>query len=490
MTIHHAPALPAALALVAGIAVADAVAGEIGQLAAATATIALAVVAVAVFRWPKACTAAILASVFCLGSWLMLRQKANTEWKLTGDEVSYDAVVMSQPQVHGRVVMFDMLVLAKPSNTVRASVLRDTVDNRWLTLNIGSGLHATSVMETGYYGHGYRTFIYYRNWRQNHDCLSQLSRWQTTRLRALQLRSKLLSRLSAAGLEGDSYAIAAAMTLGDKSSLSRELRQTYSEVGASHVLALSGLHLSVIYFVLSLFVGFVRPRWLGQSLLLLTGWAFVVMVGMSPSVVRAAVMLTLYQMASMAHRSGAGLNIVAVAAIIMLVANPSALFDIGFQLSFLSVVAIIIMYKPLVQLLPESEKGWWKPLRYIVDMMALAIVAQAATAPLVAYYFGTFSPCFLLTSLVAVPSATLILYGSMATLLLSFSATASSLMATALGKLITLANWLLSLIGGLPGATIHGLNPGKLQVALTYLVTICAFEALIIIGNRRKIKFN
>ncbi len=490
MTIHHAPALPAAIALVAGIATGDAAAGMVSQMAAATATIALAVVAVAVFRWAKACTVAILLAVFCLGEWLVIRQKANTALPLTGDTISYDAVVVGEPQVHGRVVMFDMLMLSEPRHTVRASVLRDTVDNRWRSLAVGSGFHATSVMERGYYGHGYRTFVYYRSWSLNPDCLDQLSRWELTRVKALRLRTKLLSRLSTAGLEGDSYAIAAAMTLGDKSSLNRELRQTYSEVGAAHVLALSGLHLGIIYFVLSLFVGFVRPRWLGQSLLLLTVWAFVVMVGMSPSVVRAAVMLTLYQMATIAHRPGAGLNIVAVAAIIMLVANPSALFDIGFQLSFLSVVAIIIMYKPMIRLLPETERSWWRPLRYIVDMMVLAIVAQMATAPLVAYYFGTFSPCFLLTSLVAVPAATLILHGSVATLMLSFSATASGIMATALSHLIGAENWLLGLIGGLPYATVHGLSPGKLQVALAYLVIICACAALIIIGNRRKINFN
>lgn len=490
MTIHHAPALPIAIALVAGIAAGDAAFGMVGERIIATATIVFAVVAVAVFRWAKACTVAILLAVFCLGGWLIVRQKARTAMPLTGDPVSYDAVVVSEPQVHGRVVMFDMLMLSKPRHTVRASVLRDTVDNRWRDLAVGSGMHATSVMEPGYYGHGYRTFVYYRNWNINPDCLSQLSRWELTRVKALQLRTRLLSRLSAAGLEGDSYAIAAAMALGDKSSLNRELRQTYSEVGAAHVLALSGLHLGIIYFVLSLFVGFVRPRWLGQSLLLLTVWAFVVMVGMSPSVVRAAVMLTLYQMATIAHRPGAGLNIVSVAAIIMLAANPSALFDIGFQLSFLSVVAIIIMYRPLIRLLPESERNWWRPLRYIVDMVAIAIVAQMATAPLVAYYFGTFSSCFLLTSLVAVPAATLILYGTIATLLLSFSATASGIMATALGKLIVLENWLLGLIGGLPYATVHGLSPSKLQVALAYLVIICACAALIILVNRRKINFN
>lgn len=488
MTIHHAPALPAAIALVAGIAAGDS--AGVGQLAAATATIVLSVVAVAVFRWGKACTVALLLAVFSLGGWLIIRQKADSAMPLTGDTVGYDAVVVSEPQVHGRVVMFDMLLLTNPRHTVKASVLRDTVSNRWRQLAVGSGMYATSVMEPGYYGHGYRTFVYYRNWRPNPDCLGRLSHWELTRVKALRLRARLLSRLSAAGLEGDSYAIAAAMALGDKSSLSRGLRQTYSEVGAAHVLALSGFHLGIIYFVLSLFVGFVRPRWLGQSLLLLTVWAFVVMVGMSPSVVRAAVMLTLYQMATIAHRPGAGLNIVSVAAIIMLAANPSALFDIGFQLSFLSVVAIIIMYRPIVRLLPASESGWWKPLRYVVDMMVLAIVAQMATAPLVAYYFGTFSSCFLLTSLVAVPAATLVLYGSLATLLLSFSATASGVMATVLGKLIGLENWLLGLIGGLPGATARGLSPSKLQVALAYLVIICACAALIIIANRRKINFN
>lgn len=490
MTIHHAPALPAALALVAGIVTGDATFGMMDELIAATATILFAVVAVAFFNRPRPCSAAILCAVFCLGCWITLRQEANNHVELSPTEVEYDGVVVSEPSVHGRVVMFDMLIPSKPRLTVRTSILRDTVENRWKSLRLGCGIRAYSVIEPGYYGRGYRTFVYYSNWIGNQNCLSRLSTWERTRVEALKLRSGLLHLLTTAGLQGDSYAIAAAMALGDKSSLNHELRATYSNVGASHVLALSGLHLGIIYFVLSLFVRLIRPRWLGQALLLLTVWAFVVLVGMSDSVVRAAIMLTLYQMAIITNRQGARLNIVAVAAIVMLCANPSALFDIGFQLSYLAVVALIIMYKPLMKLIHENIRPRWHFIDTIIGTLAVTVIAQTATAPLVAYYFGTFSSCFILTSLVAIPSAIVILYGVLAVLIMSFSHAISSFIASVLGKFITLENDVLSFIGNLPGATIFGLNPTKLQVLMVYLIIICIFTALIIISKRRKINFN
>lgn len=427
---------------------------------------------------PKPCTVAVLAAMFCLGMWLISWSRYKNTVVLPRGAVEYDAVVVGTPTVHGKVLVFDMMTLGNRRLRVRASLLRDTIQNRWKGLQPGSGIHAVSVIEHGWHGRGYRTFIYYRNWAMQPVKFCRLSMMERVRLRAAIFRYRLLKRLSAAGLHDESYAVVSAMALGDKSGLSKSLRQTYSEVGASHVLALSGLHLGIIYFVLSLFVGFVRPKWLGESLILLTVWAFTVLVGMGASVLRSAIMVTLYSMARMTRRHGAGLNIVAFTAILMLMFSPQDLFDVGFQLSFLSVAGITVMYPTIFGLLKVEE--WYKHpyLKRIWGMAVVAFCAQMATAPLVAYYFGTVSFYFLLTSFIVIPAATVIIYLTLAVLLLSFSPAASSIVATVLGSFVALEYRVLQLLSALPGSSVSGLHIGLLQVALAYIIIICLYSVL------------
>ena len=118
----------------------------------------------------------------------------------------------------------------------------------------------------------------------------------------LHQRSMLLQRLESAGLSDDQYAVVAAMALGDKSTLTHQLKETYSKTGASHILALSGLHLGIIYALLSMLVVGRRWQMITQVAIILSIWAFVFLVGMSASVVRSAVMLTVYALLAIGHR--------------------------------------------------------------------------------------------------------------------------------------------------------------------------------------------
>ena len=155
-------------------------------------------------------------------------------------------------------------------------------------------------------------------------------------------RDRLLQRLSDGGIEGDAYAVVAAMALGDKSALTKELKDMYSLTGASHVLALSGLHLGIIYMLLSLLVRGRRWLMLSQLFLIISIWGFVFLVGMSMSVVRAAIMLSVYALLSLGHRDKMSVNTLAFTAIVMLMMNPMSLFDVGFQLSFMAVFSILV----------------------------------------------------------------------------------------------------------------------------------------------------
>ena len=305
--------------------------------------------------------------------------------------------------------------------------------------------------------------------RQEPPSVSRLDRSKTY---FLEQRAKLLDRLSESGVDGSAYAVVAAMALGDKSQLTTELRDAYAISGASHILALSGLHLGIIYTLLSLLLS--RRRWqmVSQIVIIVSIWLFVFLVGLSASVVRSAVMVSIYALLSLGHRDKLSVNTLAFAAIVMLLFNPMALFDVGFQLSFMAVLTILLFY-------PLLESLWSQPFlldhrlfRWLWTMLSVSCAAQIGVAPLIAYYFGRISCYFLLANLVVVPAAALILYLSLAVLLIPS-------LAYLLIYIVDTLNQLLVSIAALPGASIEGLHPTPLQVWMMYVIIFAVYLLLI-----------
>ena len=294
------------------------------------------------------------------------------------------------------------------------------------------------------------------------------TRFDRSRNFFLQQREQLLQRFNDGGLEGDAYAVVAAMSLGDKSALSRDVKSVYSVSGASHVLALSGLHLGIIYMLLSLFLP--RRRWpaLSQLLMILVVWAFVLLVGMPVSAVRSAVMLTIYGVLSIGRRNKMSINVLAFTAFVMLMWNPVWLFNVGFQMSFMAVWAILLFVPLFTSVFSDQyymEHPW---VAKLWGMVAVSLAAQLGVAPLIAYYFGQFSTCFLLTNLLVVPTAFIILCLAIAVLL--FPPLAYLLL-----YIVNGLNASLYSIATLPGANISNLHPTILQVVLIYVLIACCY---------------
>lgn len=299
----------------------------------------------------------------------------------------------------------------------------------------------------------------------------QMSRIDRSKIFFLRQRTKLLERLKEEGVEGDAYAVVAAMALGDKSALTKELRNVYSVTGASHVLALSGLHLGIIYTLISFLI--VGRRWqtVSQLFCILSIWAFVFLVGMSVSVVRSAIMLTVYALLSLGHRDKMSVNTLAFAAMVMLLVNPRSLFDIGFQMSFVAVLSILLWLPVFMGVFSERflmEHRWVK---WCWGMVAVSVAAQTGVAPLIAYYFGRFSSYFLLTNFIVIPAATLILYLSLVVLLIPR-------LAYLLIYIVTQLNAVLAYITTIPGASIDGLHPTLLQVSMVYVIILAIYLLL------------
>ena len=296
----------------------------------------------------------------------------------------------------------------------------------------------------------------------------QVSKLERSRNYFLSQRARLLDRLSENGVDGNVYAVVAAMTLGDKSQLTKELRETYTVTGAAHVLALSGLHLSIIYTLLSLF--FCRQRWqiVSQVLIVISIWLFVFLVGMSSSVVRSAVMLTVYALLSLGDRNRMSVNTLAFTAIIMLMVHPLSLFDIGFQLSFLAVLSILIWYPVFEGVIPQSFLMSHRLVRWLWSLLAVSCAAQLGTAPLIAYYFGRFSSLFLITNLVVLPFAPLIIYLTLAVLFIPS-------LAYILVYIVSALNGVLTFLASITWVSIEALHPSILQIMMIYVIIAATY---------------
>ncbi len=284
------------------------------------------------------------------------------------------------------------------------------------------------------------------------------------------LRQQLLSEYEEAGLDGEAYAVVSAMTLGDKGSLTHELREVYSVTGASHILALSGLHLSIIYMLFTLLIPIRKWRIVTQALTIIGIWAFAFLTGLSPSITRAATMLTIYGLLSVGYREKMSINALAFTAILLLLISPSSLYNIGFQMSFLAVFGILL-FMPLFEcILPQHVLQRYSLLKWLWGLITVSISAQICVAPLIAFYFHRFSVYFLLSNFIVIPCAYIIIIGGLLLLL-----THAALLVKLLTGTVSFMTQSLSTISSLPCASIENININVVQVMLIYVIITCVY---------------
>lgn len=468
---ERVPLVPLVVCLMAGIVVGEQVTVSLPLLPVLVGLMALTLL---LWRYELLQSVAIAGCFVVLGLLLAARQKEALRVTWPSEEVCYEAVVISEPIEKPKTVTVDVL-LAESGRKLKCYLYKD---DRSRSLRIGDGLKIQSRIQANrdwhrgtfdykryleIHGFSGQTFVSSWKWQKAQVSLSGLSHLERTRLFFLQLRSNLLSRLSPATASHaplrDAYSVVAAMALGDKAALTQELKDVYSITGASHILALSGLHLSIIYMLLTLIFGGRRKLFTMHSSLftIISVWAFVFLVGMPVSVVRAATMLTVYALLSLGRRDRMSVNTLAFTAIVLLMVSPLSFFDIGFQMSFMAVLSILL-WMPLL----DNRHHW------LWGMMAVSCAAQMGTAPLIAYYFGRFSCYFLLTNLIVIPAAMLILW--LMPVVLLFPSLAYLLL-----YIVSWLNRLLGFLAILPGASISGLHPSVVQVVAVYIVIGAAY---------------
>lgn len=275
-------------------------------------------------------------------------------------------------------------------------------------------------------------------------------------MRAMSTRERVVGMYRSLSFEDEELALLSALTLGEKRDFPKELKESYSVAGASHILALSGMHLGVFYLLL---VTLLPLRGTNRMLLLvreplvvLLLWAFAFVAGLSPSIVRAAILFTLMSVGRCLHQDSSAVSSLSFAAIVMLLFSPHLLFDLSFQLSFAAVLSILLLLSPLQSALRVQERGVVS--RYLLNLLLLTVAAQLGTLPFVWCSFGVFPVYFVLTNFVVVPLAFLLMTLAVMVWTLAFVPFLQQAVAVLLKLVVAAMNGCVSWIASLPGASL------------------------------------
>ena len=281
-------------------------------------------------------------------------------------------------------------------------------------------------------------------------------------------------------LDGDDLAVAAALIMGKRDLLGTEVRSAYADTGAIHVLAVSGLHVGIMALLVMQVLGWLLPRGraafaVRSAVTVAAVWYFALVTGLSPSVQRAALMVTVVLVGKSLHRRNSIYNLLAIAALAMLVVEPKQLFQVGFQLSFAAVLGIALFARRIQRLLPLP--GRW---RMLWDAVSVSTAAQLGTLPFSLYYFGQFPVYFLLSGTLVIVFAYAVLGLGLLHGLLALTGVpaATGATGTLLGLVVGLQNAFIRFCQALPGATVTFDRFGLASaLGLTLLIAVLAYLA-------------
>lgn len=284
---------------------------------------------------------------------------------------------------------------------------------------------------------------------------------------ALAVRKKQVETLRKLIKNDEAFAVASTLILGYRANLSKETLAAYSKTGTIHALSVSGMHVGIIYLMLHWILLFLDRKHWGRIfkavLICLLIWAYSLLTGFSPSVLRSAVMLCVFVLAKLYKRSNNSYNLLAFTAFVLLIYEPFLIWDVGFQLSFLAVFGLIY-FQPKIYKWLYVENKW---LDKLWSTVAISLAAQLATLPLSIYYFHQFPMYFIVSNLFIFIPITGLMYTGIAILVLQLH-----FLAPAFEWLIVATNSGLNWIANLPYAVITDVWLNKWQLLLLSLVIV------------------
>ncbi len=291
---------------------------------------------------------------------------------------------------------------------------------------------------------------------------------------AQQLRIKQLEYLKKHLKSTDATAFSGALILGYRADLDPELLTVYAKTGTIHALSVSGMHVGLIYLLLNSLLDLISKRRhfraIKYVLIFTLVWFYTILTGLSPSVLRSAIMLSVFIIGKAFNKTSDNYNILAFTALLMLIVTPNMVMDIGFQLSFLAVLGLVSLNRGI--------SGWWyfknRLVRILWNAASISIAAQLATYPLSIYYFHQFPIYFLFANLIVMIPLSALMYLGIFILLFRVA-----FLMPLFEWLITLTNSTLSFIAGLPFSTMQGIWIDKTELLLLSLGLVMLIVALL-----------
>ena len=279
------------------------------------------------------------------------------------------------------------------------------------------------------------------------------------------LRQRLIETIHFSSLNPSQQGIAEALFLGWDNDLDPQTEEKFRRAGITHLLCVSGLHVGIVAAIAGFLLSFLsnkrRNRIIKGAFQIAVIWFFVILTGAAPGTTRAGLMFSFIVVGRMFFSRPSSLNAVAASALVILIVKPLIMFDVGFQLSYSAVIGIILMYRPLVNLIPIPD-GNRSVTRYLLkllsalrDLFAVSMVAQLSTMPFILYYFHQFPVYFLVANMTVVPFAGLLLGSVLVMLAFSWWPWAFGVMGHILAGELTVTEWITTAISKLPHSMLQ-----------------------------------
>ena len=284
------------------------------------------------------------------------------------------------------------------------------------------------------------------------------------------IRSWCVETLNRFHLQDDALAIGSALIVGERDAVEADLRDAFADAGIVHIMAVSGLHVGIIYLVFSYLLRFLKNfkygRMLRTLILLCILWWYAMLTGLNPPVMRATTMFSFIVLGQGLYRIGNVYNSLIAAAFILLFLNPFLIRSASFLLSFSAVAGIIFLYPKIFRMV--DTRSWF--LKRIWMLMSLSISAQLGTLPLVLYFFNQFPAYFLLTNLLAIPLVGIIICLGFCILIFSFVPFLADISGRLLNALIQALIYGSDMVGSWPHAVLRPVYLSPVEVVSLYLI--------------------
>ncbi|OEK07379.1 competence protein [Flavivirga aquatica] len=388
----------------------------------------------------------------------------------------YDKYIIDVLKINDKVSKGKSLLNIQKDTLQKTLKVDATFISKTVFKNLASPLNPNQFDYKSYLD---KKYIYHQLFINNQSLLNGKSDTHTLFGLASTIRQYINKKLKLYRFKPNELAIINALLLGQKQDISKKVYTSYTNAGAVHILAVSGLHVGIILIILSLIFkpieGLKYGKFIKTTLLVVFLWCFALIAGFSPSVTRSVTMFSIITIALNLKRPTNIYNTLAISMFVILLFKPLFLFDVGFQLSYLAVFAIItvdpFLYKK------------WKPKYWITDKLwhtfTITISAQLGIIPISLFYFHQFPSLFFISNLVIIPFLGIILGLGILIILLSIFNILPEFIANIYGGIISLMNAFVNWVSNQEFFLFKDISFSLVHVLVSYLLIISFFRLLI-----------